>query len=62
MLKRIIFVALLFCFVKSEDTNDEATQNRVKPRVLTNENFKSTLDEPELGTFVMFQAPWCGRK
>ena len=32
------------------------------PRILTNENFERVIIEPIYGTFVMFMAPWCGRK
>lgn len=36
------------------------SQIESKPRVITRENFDETLHEPLYGTFVMFQAPWCG--
>ena len=62
MLKNIIIIVALFCFVKTENIQEHDTNNYVQPKVLTIENFKKVLNEPELGTFVMFHAPWCGRK
>lgn len=41
-----------------DETNKDDEINSEKIIKITKENFLSTLNQPEIGTFVMFYAPW----
>ena len=57
-------VSLLVMGLSSIEATDQETQlfNQEPVRVLTSENFINIISQPSLGTFVMYQAPWCGRE
>ena len=61
-----LLIALCCLSMRLISGEDGAAQPQAEPplvpRILTNENFERVITEPIYGTFVMFMAPWCGRK
>lgn len=54
------FLAIIFIVHCSIEAKDPELFTQVPARVITNENFIDVISQPSLGTFVMYQAPWCG--
>jgi protein disulfide-isomerase A1 len=64
MSKKLFFTLVALNLVISGVINENSAEDHFDQFVnipkLAKENFEQALDEPELGTFVLFYAPWCG--
>ncbi len=60
-MSRILVVILLTVSLIEGQSHDSQLFKQLPARVITKESFNFVLNEPLQGTFILFQAPWCGR-
>ncbi len=57
-------ISVLFTLISLIGAQDSESQlfKQLPARVITKDNFNAVINEPLHGTFILFQAPWCGRE